>query len=264
MTEWDAAAYARRSSLQEAMAGEVLALLVLEGSERVLDIGCGDGRITAEIASRLPRGSVLGIDPSDDMISFAASRFTPAARPNLRFETADARNLPFNGEFDLIVSFNALHWIPEPDHALRSVRRAMKPNGAAQLRLVPAGPRTSLEKVLEETRVSPRWARYFGKFRDPYLRVTPEQYAAAAGRNGLRVDRIHTADRAWDFETRDAFFAFGSVTFVEWTKMLPEAEKPAFVKEALDRYRVVACDRPGEENVFKFYQMDVKLSLAEV
>lgn len=263
MTEWDAAAYARRSNMQEAMALEVLALLVLKGSERVLDIGCGDGRITAEIANRVPRGSVVGIDPSRDMISFAASRFTPSTRPNLRFEVADARDLPFSGEFDLVVSFNALHWIPEPDPPLRSIRRALKPNGAAQLRLVAVGLRKSLEKVLEETRLSPTWARYFANFRDPYLRLTPEQYAAAAERNSLRVDRIHTAAKAWDFETREAFIAFGSVTFVEWTRMLPAAEKPAFVKDALDHYRTVACDQPGEENVFKFYQMDVTLSPAQ-
>jgi trans-aconitate 2-methyltransferase len=264
MTEWDAAGYARRSSLQEAMAHEVLGLLVLKGSERVLDIGCGDGRITAQIANRVPQGSVLGADPSRDMISFATNHFSPAAQPNLRFEVADARNLPFEHEFDLVVSFNALHWIPEQDQALRSIRRAMKLNGSAQLRLVPKGARKSLENVLEETRFSPRWIHHFGEFRDPYLHMTPEQYAAAAERNSLRVECIHTAAKAWDFKTRDAFFVFGSVTFVEWTRLLLESEKPAFVTDVLDRYQLVACDKPGEENTFKFYQMDVTLAPTQI
>ena len=60
MTEWNAAEYSRRSSLQEAMAQEVLALLDLKGAERILDVGCGDGKITAEIASRAARGLVVG------------------------------------------------------------------------------------------------------------------------------------------------------------------------------------------------------------
>src|SRR5213080_2523915 len=85
MTEWDAAEYSRRSSLQEAMAQEVLALLDLNGSERILDVGCGDGKITAEIASRASKGSVVGVDPSRDMISFAQGHFGPATLPNLRF-----------------------------------------------------------------------------------------------------------------------------------------------------------------------------------
>src|SRR5207253_9490301 len=100
MTEWNAAEYARISGLQAAMAKEVLALLDLEGSERVLDIGCGDGRITAEIAAGVPRGSVLGVDPSHAMIAFASSHFALPIRPNLRFEVADARRLPFREEFD--------------------------------------------------------------------------------------------------------------------------------------------------------------------
>ena len=73
MTEWNAAEYARRSGLQEAMAAEVLALLNLAGAERVLDIGCGDGKITAEVAARVPRGAVVGVDSSQDMIALASS-----------------------------------------------------------------------------------------------------------------------------------------------------------------------------------------------
>ena len=84
MTEWDAAEYSRRSSLQEAMAQEVLALLDLKDSERILDVGCGDGKITAEIGSRVPRGSVVGVDPSGDMIGFAEEHFGPAPRAKVR------------------------------------------------------------------------------------------------------------------------------------------------------------------------------------
>src|SRR5205807_9138500 len=118
MTEWDAAEYSRRSSLQKAMAQEVIALLDLNGSERILDVGCGDGKITAEIAARASKGSVVGVDPSRELISFAQDHFGPATLPNLRFEVADARRLPFKNVFDLVVSFNALHWIPEQQAAL--------------------------------------------------------------------------------------------------------------------------------------------------
>ncbi len=260
MTEWDAGEYARRSGLQEAMANEVLALLNLQGSERVLDIGCGDGRITAEIATRIPRGSVLGVDPSQAMIAFASDHFGPASRPNLRFEVGDARRLSFREEFDLIVSFNALHWIKEQDAALRSIRSAMKSNGLAQLRLVPKGERRSLESVIEETRLSPKWIGYFQDFQAPYLHLTPEEYAALAERNGLRVCRVHTEDKAWDFKSRSAFLAFGLVTFIEWARLLPESERQAFVIDVLDRYRAVAADLRGDENTFKFYQMDITLA----
>jgi trans-aconitate 2-methyltransferase len=262
MTEWNAPEYDRLSGLQHAMAEEVLALLDLTRTEQVLDVGCGNGKVTAEIAARVPQGAVLGVDSSADMIAFASGHFGAPVRPNLRFEVADARRLPFRDQFDLIVSFNALHWIPEQDLPLRSIRSALKSDGRAQLRLVPAGRRKSLENVIEETRLSSSWAQYFRSFHDPYLHLTPVQYAALAERNGFQVRGIHTQDKSWDFLSRAGFIAFGSVTFVEWTRFIPQPERLAFVSDVLDRYQKVAADHRGEEHTFKFYQMDITLSPA--
>src|SRR5436190_13777 len=125
MTEWHASDYNRQSTLQQTMAEEQLRQLKLAGDERVLDVGCGDGKITAEIATRVPRGSVLGVDPSHDMIAFASSRFATKDHASLRFEVADARRMPYRNEFDLLVSFNALHWVPEQEAALASIRAAL-------------------------------------------------------------------------------------------------------------------------------------------
>jgi trans-aconitate 2-methyltransferase len=261
MTEWDAAGYSRISSLQAAMAQEVLALLDLNGSERILDVGCGEGKITAEIASRVPRGSVVGVDPSHDMIGFAKKHFTltmpsGASLGNLRFEVADARRLPFKDQFDLAVSFNALHWIPDQDAALRSIRSALVTRGKAQFRLVTAGARQSLESVVEETRTAPKWIAYFKNFQDPYLRLTPDEYVAVAERNGFCVLRVSTQDHAWDFGSRAAFANFSAVGLVVWTDRLPAAERSKFIDDVLGRYRAVAASRAGEENTFKFYQTE--------
>ena len=133
MTEWNAELYRERSSLQQTMAAEVLQALEFTGAERVLDVGCGDGRITAEIARRVPRGGVVGVDASSSMIELAAQK----TEPNLHFAVADARSLPFSQEFDLVVSFNALHWIHEQELALASIHKALKAAGTAHLRLYP-------------------------------------------------------------------------------------------------------------------------------
>jgi trans-aconitate 2-methyltransferase len=262
MTEWHASDYHRESGLQQAMAEEQLARLTLEGAERVLDVGCGDGKITAEIAARVPRGSVLGVDPSRDMVAFASSHFGPPARPNLRFEVADARRLPYRDEFDLVVSFNALHWVPEQGAALGSIRAALRPAGRTLLRFVPQGPRKCLEDVIEDVRHEPRWAGYFTGFQTPYVHFTPEQYRALAEGCGFRVLRLHVEDKAWDFKTREGFVAFARATFVEWTRCLPESEWHDFITEVLDQYQGVAADSPQEANTFKFYQMEVVLAPA--
>jgi trans-aconitate methyltransferase len=262
MAEWNAGEYSRHSSLQAALAEEQLGRLALEGGERILDIGCGDGKITAEIAARVPRGSVLGVDPSHDMIAFAVSHFGPARRPNLRFEVADVRRLTYREAFDRVVSFNALHWVPEQDLALRSIRTALVDAGQAVLRFVPEGPRRSLEDVIEDVRHSARWAGHFTGFPKPYAHFSAQEYQDLANQNGFRVLQMGLEDRTWDFQTRDAFVAFARATFVEWTRRLPESDWPAFITEVLDRYRTVAADSPDEANTFKFYQLEVVLQHA--
>jgi trans-aconitate 2-methyltransferase len=250
MTEWDAAEYARRSSLQETMAREVLALLDLDDSERILDVGCGEGKVTGQIAACAPNASVVGVDPSHDMISFAQAHHI---LPNLRFQVADARSLPFQDEFDLVVSFNALHWVPDQQSALRSIYNALINGGKAQLRLVPAGPRKSVETIVEETRRTPKWKAYFADFNDPYLRLTSEEYAALARHTGFRVLRVFTKDHSWDFGSRSAFAGFCAVGCVAWTNRLPAPERMNFINEVLERYQEGA----DSQHTFKFYQMDI-------
>jgi trans-aconitate methyltransferase len=257
MAEWNAGGYFRQSSLQAALAEEQLTRLTLEGSENVLDVGCGDGKITAQIATRVPRGRALGVDRSQNMIDFARSHFL--GRPNLRFEVADVRSLSFHGVFDRVVSFNALHWVPEQGAALGSIRAALNAAGRAILRLVPEGQRKSLEDVIEDVRRSPRWAGFFNRFQKPYIHFPPEAYQELARQNGFLVLQRRVEDCAWDFQTRDAFVAFCRVTFIEWTQHLAETEWTAFIGEVLDRYRMIAADSPQEVNTFKFYQMEIVL-----
>src|SRR5262249_23560695 len=209
-----------------------------------LAVGGGKGKRRAGVGARRPRGWVAGVDPAPDMIRFATQQFAPAGRTNLRFAVADVRRLPFRGEFDRVVSFNALHWVPEQDAALRSLRAALVSAGQALLRFVPEGRRKCLEDVIEDVRQSARWAGHFTSFHKPYVHLTPEEFHDLASRNRLRVVRMELEDRAWDFQTREDFAAFGRATFVEWTRSLPESDWPAFIGEVLDCYRTVAADNP--------------------
>lgn len=259
MAEWQAQDYANQSTLQQVMAEEQLAKLVLRGDERILDVGCGDGKITAKLALQVPRGSVLGTDPSRDMITFASTHLGAPKVANLRFEVADARSLPHRAEFDLAVSFNALHWVPEQAQALAAMHRAIKPGGRAWLRMVPAGERESIEDVIASVRKEPRWASYFPGFHQPYIHIPPQEYRRLAEATGFQVTRLHVEDKAWDFKSRAGFSAFAHATFVEWTQHIPKDEWDCFITQVLDRYQKVAATTPAESHTFKFYQMEVEL-----
>jgi hypothetical protein len=126
--------------------------------------------------------------------------------------------------------------------------------------MVPSGRRESLEAVIEEVRQRARWAGNFAGFGRPYAHFTPEEYRALSEQAGFRVVRLHVEDKAWDFQTREAFVAFAQATFVEWTQRLPKSEWDSFIADVLDRYQSVAADSPQEANTFKFYQMEVELT----
>jgi len=259
---WSGADYARHSSLQEAMADEVLSRLRLRGDEQLLDLGCGDGRLSARIAARLPRGSVLGVDASPDMVAYAQQQFAASAWPNLRFAVADARRLDFDAGFDLLVSFNALHWVPQQADALRGIRRALKPRGRAQLRLVTRAALTSLEEVAEQVRQLPHWESDFAGFSDPYLRLDADEYVALADGLGLACVSCCSEMKRWDFGTEQAFFGFCHAGFGAWTRVLPEARRQAFVEEVMRRYLAQVDAALGERHVFHFMQTDVELQRA--
>src|SRR5205809_7855039 len=121
---WDASDYAKNSQGQYGWAMGNIGKLALQGSEAVLDIGCGDGKITAEIARLVPHGRVLGIDRSEEMIALAMRLIQ---LPNTTFRILDAQGLDFDSEFDAVFSNSALHWMPNPQAVVRGIARALKP-----------------------------------------------------------------------------------------------------------------------------------------
>lgn len=138
---WDADDYSRNSQLQSGWAGELLGKLALQGDERILDLGCGDGRTTAILAARLPAGSAVGIDSSAEMIALAREHFPAESHPTLRFQLADAGSLPFAGAFDVVFSNAALHWVLDHRPLLAGIRRALVPGGRLLLQMGGEGQR---------------------------------------------------------------------------------------------------------------------------
>ena len=146
MHKWDPADYQKSSSAQYNWAMALIAGLKLDGDERILDIGCGDGRITAHLAGLVPNGSVLGIDLSPEMIRFAAGKY--ADHPNLSFRVGDASQLHFAEEFDLVVSFACLHWVKDHLSVLKAVRQSLVPGGRF---LMQCGGRGNAARILDLT-----------------------------------------------------------------------------------------------------------------
>ena len=124
MTEraWDAGRYDSAHSFVWEWGRGVAELLAPVPGECILDLGCGTGHLTAHIAKS--GAEVVGIDSSEDMVRVASQNY-----PNILFEVADARSLPYDAEFDAVFSNAVLHWVRPPEAVIESVWRALRPGG---------------------------------------------------------------------------------------------------------------------------------------
>jgi trans-aconitate 2-methyltransferase len=255
VADWDGLSYRKVSALQMWVATQSLAGVAMAGDERVLDVGCGDGRITAAIADQLPDGSILGIDPSPRMIAAAG----PFASPRLRFAVGDVLSMDFRDEFDAVVSFNALHWVPDQHGALTRIRAALRHRSWALVQAVCAGPRPSLEALAMRTCDEPAWREHFAGFRAPFVHVDPDRYAELAAGAELRLTDREVSDLTWDFDTAEEFARWCRVGFDSWTARLPDdAAADAFVAAVLDRYEQVT----GSPRRLQFMQLRARLAPA--
>jgi trans-aconitate methyltransferase len=231
---WDASDYAKHSQGQYGWAMGNIGKLALQGSESVLDIGCGDGKITAEIAKRVPHGRVLGIDLSQEMIALAARLIQ---LPHVRFQVLDAQELHFDSEFDAVFSNSALHWMPDHAAVVRGMARALKPGGRIFLSMGGRGTAASGFKALDAMARDPRWSMFLAGGESPFHFPGPEEYEPWLANAGIRADRIELVPKPMRHADAAALEGWFRTTWMAYSGRVPENQRAEFVRELADRAR---------------------------
>jgi trans-aconitate 2-methyltransferase len=231
MPTWNADDYSRHSSQQQKWARELIAKLHLRGDEQVLDIGCGDGKVTAELASKLSRGSVVGLDSSPSMIEFARKAF-----PNLSFVVGDASRLQFSEQFDLIFSNATLHWIYDHTPVLAGISRALKPRGRVVVQMGGQGCAADVLAVLDGMMFSPRWQQYFCEFKFRYGFHGPVEYRQWLQRAELQPIRVELIPKDMTHAGREGLAGWFRTTWIPYIQAVPEKDREAFLDELVSRY----------------------------
>jgi trans-aconitate 2-methyltransferase len=233
---WNAADYNKSSPSQQLWAQELIAKLGLIGIERVLDIGCGDGKVTAAIAASVPQGVVTGIDSSPEMIRFALEHFPYRIHPNLTFIQMDASHLTFQEEFDVIFSNAALHWISDHRPVLAGIARSLGPSGRAVIQMGGKGNADQVFSVLEVLLRNRRWVRYFEGFAFAYGFFGTAEYRQWLADVGLEPIRVELIPKDMTYSRREDFAGWIRTTWLPWMTRLPESEKPVFIEAFIDEY----------------------------
>lgn len=233
---WDPAGYAAHSSSQQLWARERITRLALQGNEQVLDVGCGDGKVTAELARALVGGHVVGIDSSADMIRFARKTFPARSIPNLVFHVMDARRIRFESKFDLVFSNAALHWVDDHQAFLRGVGACLHAGGRLT---VSCGGKGNAQEVFVALRSEMRlkhWSRWFRRLKRPYFFYSPEDYEKWLPRAGFKSLQVRLVDKDMVWEGRQGLAAWLRTTWLPYTQRVPESLREEFIGGVVARY----------------------------
>ncbi len=195
MSNWDAKFYKKQAGLQENAALRILERIYFEGDERVLDIGCGDGKITKKIAEMVPEGEVIGIDPSREMINEALADYSHIS--NLSFLQERAENFNFEKKFNLVTSFFALHWVRDHGMVLKNVKSVLKKGGKILFLMVSGGD-PKIGEVFERGHWKSRIEKHFSK---KFSMVTEKDYHRLLDHYGFEKICVELIGLTYQFDT---------------------------------------------------------------
>lgn len=249
--DWDARLYDERHHFVTEFGEALLEALAAKPGERILDVGCGTGHLTAKIAES--GAEVVGIDSSPAMLETARS-----AHPHLRFELADASAFDFGTDFDAIFSNAALHWVTHADEAVRSMARALRPGGRL---IAEFGGKGNIRRLI---------AALFDAFRSlgcpsvchRWYFPSIGEYGSLLEKHGLEPRWMHLFDRPTPLEGEDGlrnwYAQFGSAIHVAadeacWNDAVRAAESALRSERFIDgqwiadyrRLRVMAVKAGG-------------------
>jgi len=225
--EWDAATYDRIAGPQARWGSAVVERLPLRGDERVLDAGCGSGRVTQQLLERLPNGRVVALDGSRAMLDEARRRLASYG-DRVEYIQADlTKPLPVAPPVDAILSTATFHWVRDHDALFRHLAAVIRPAGRLVAQCGGRGNIAAVEAILEELGESSHAVHYF---------AGPEETAARLVAAGFGDVRCWLEDAPTTFDSRPEFETFLAtvVLRVALARRAP-GERDAFVATVVDR-----------------------------
>jgi trans-aconitate methyltransferase len=226
MTGWDSARYQDQHSFVWRYGASLLDLLDPQPRERILDIGCGTGQLTAEIARR--GAQVVGLDNSSDMLAAARKNF-----PELTFVPGDAARFQFPETFDAVFSNAALHWVRDADGAAASIAGALRPGGRFVAEFGGKGNIASVQAALR-TVLGPS-----ADEQSPWFYPSIGEYAGLLERHGLEVRQASLFDRPTPLEGENGMDHWLRMFVQTYLRQFSPERADGIVRQLVERLRLV-------------------------
>jgi trans-aconitate 2-methyltransferase len=231
--DWDATTYDRLSAPQQKWAAEQLDRLELNGDEVVLDAGCGSGKITLELARRVPHGTVYAVDAAPSMVAHTQEALGDRAVAMCQ----DLAQLALPEPVDVIFSNATFHWIPDHDALFAALHRNLKAGGRLLAQCGGRGNIDAFRTLADEVAGEAPFAEHFIDWVWPWNYATAEETAERLQRAGFTDVSTWLEERPTELEEPRPFIA--TVCLMRHLDPLPEKLRERFVDTVMDR-----LDRP--------------------
>lgn len=252
---WDGEEYHQHSSSQKDAASDLMKYIPLTGLESILDVGCGDGKITAAISKKLPDGMILGIDISPSMVQFAKNAFLKEEYINLDFGLMGAEDINFDNQFDFILSFTALQWVKDHHLIIKNISKSLKPKGTFAVTM-PMGLPMELKLAVDETILDKKWNAYFIDFDTGWNFAEESTYKELLISEGFVTKRAQVVRQEDIFPSLAIFRGFIS-QWLPYLRPLPSHLREEFMDRVLARYvELEPLDKLGKLH-FKINRLEV-------
>lgn len=158
--EFNGEKYKKSSTHQKEWGNKIINELKISKNAKILDLGCGDGTITLELAKKAPQGFVLGIDASTGILDMAKQNEIK----NLAFEKMDINHLTLSDKFDLIFSNATLHWIKDHIKLWKSIYPLLNNKGIIRFNFAADGNCASFFKIIKKIIQKTEYVQFFKEF----------------------------------------------------------------------------------------------------
>jgi trans-aconitate 2-methyltransferase len=226
-TPWDAQSYDRTSAPQQAWAGDVLPRLEgLDPGARILDVGCGTGRVTEQLLALVPDGAVLAIDASPGMVELARERLGDRAE----VRCLDVLALDLEGSVDAVFSTAALHWVRGHDVMWDRLGAALRPGGRLEVQCGGEGNIARVREVIAAAvaDTAPELEGF-----SPWTFAGPAETEQRLLASGFEQIRCWLQERP-TYPEDPAAFVRTSILAAHFERLAPERREP-FARAVLER-----------------------------
>jgi trans-aconitate 2-methyltransferase len=206
--KWDAAQYDAAKAPQIDAGRELIALAGVREHDAILDLGCGTGKLTIELARLASKGSVVGIDPSEEMLDKA--RAVASGADNMSLIKAPAEDLEFIERFDLAFSNSAIQWVKDQPKAASRVYQALKPGGRIAFQFPAKDFCGEFFDAVDYAVAALGYERFYQRWQSPWKLPAGEEFGSLLSRAGFSSVEVSSRKYRLAFMTTEDVVAWWS------------------------------------------------------